>query len=361
MELQGSQPPTGAIMTPGRARNPRPEVRPGPSDRTRLAPARPAPARLAPVLVALALLQGWAGARAGGLEPLKVQDNPGLIDAYVYVPKRLAERPALVVALHGCTQRAADFDDETGWTALAEEAGFVLLLPEQSPYNNPTRCFNWFNPTDYRRNLGEPESIRHQVEALLARYPVDRNRIFVTGLSAGGGMTSVMLATHPDLFAGGAVLGGVPYGCAANAFQALPCMQYGNRLVRGPQGWAAKVRAAAPQGTARWPMVAIWHDSGDRVVSPYNALSSMEQWTEVHGIDRHPEVDERIGPHRRLAYADAAGKIQVELWTTERVGHATPIDAETGCGFDPHTATDFVADADLCATRRIARFWGLVN
>jgi poly(hydroxyalkanoate) depolymerase family esterase len=302
-----------------------------------------------------------AQADPGRLEPLKFRGNPGRLDAYVYVPARQAERPALVVALHGCSQRASDFDDETGWTALAEEAGFLLLLPEQSPYNSPARCFNWFSPKDYRRDRGEPESIRHQVETLLAQYPIDRNRIFVTGLSAGAGMTSVLLATHPDLFAGGAVMAGLPYGCAANAFQALPCMQFGNRLVSGPAAWAGRVREAAPPGTNRWPRVAIWHDAGDPVVNPFNAESSMLQWTAVHGIDQVPEIDEGIGPHRRRVYADSAGRPQVELWITQGVGHATAIDEVTGCGHDDHKRqTDFVTDANLCATRHIARFWGLV-
>lgn len=302
-----------------------------------------------------------AATEYGRLEPLTIRDNPGLIGAYVYVPRRLAERPALVVALHGCTQRASDFDDETGWTALAEEAGFVLLLPEQSPYNNPARCFNWFNPLDSQRDLGEPESIRHFIEVLLARHPIDRSRIFVTGLSAGGGMASVLLATHPDLFVGGALVGAVPYGCARNAFQALPCMQYGNRLTNGPEAWARKVREAAPKGTVHWPRVAIWHDADDRVVNPYNARSSMEQWTAVHGIDQVPEIDERVGRHRHQAFADSNGEIQVEVWITDQVGHATAIDQKASCGFDPHTRTDFVTDAGLCATRWIARFWGLVE
>lgn len=321
---------------------------------------------LGSLLVAVSLglaLGSWTlRAEPGRLEPLRVQQNPGLRSAFVYLPRRLAERPALVVALHGCAQRAADFDDETGWTGLAEEVGFILLFFEQSPYNNPSRCFNWFSPKDARRNLGESASIRLQVEALLAEYPIDRGRIFITGLSAGGGMTSVMLATHPDLFAGGAVIGGVPYGCAANAFQAWPCLQFGNRLVRNPAGWAAKVVDAAPPGTARWPRVAIWHDAGDPVVNPYNAMSSLAQWTAVHGIDQVPEVDERIGLHRHRVYADSQGNPRVELWITEGVGHATAIDEETGCGRDdPTRTTDFVTDADLCATRQIARFWGLVR
>ena len=311
------------------------------------------------LILALAALA--TAAEPGRLTPLAFDGNPGLLDAYVYVPSRLAERPALVVAMHGCAQAAEDFDDETGWTAMAEQGGFILLFPEQSPYNNPTRCFNWFHPIDSRRNQGEAESIRHMVETLIARYPIDRGRIFATGLSAGGGMTSVMLATHPDLFAGGAVLGGVPYGCAANSFQALPCMQFGNRLIRGPQAWAERVLRAAPRGTTRWPRVAIWHDAGDKVVNPYNAESSMVQWTAVHGIDQIPDIDQRIGRHHRRAYLDDQGNNLVELWITERVGHATPIDQETGCGHDdPARRDDFVTDADICAARRIAAFWGLI-
>jgi poly(hydroxyalkanoate) depolymerase family esterase len=228
----------------------------------------------------------------------------------------------------------ADFDDETGWTALADKAGFLLLLPQQRPHNNPNRCFNWFNPRDYRRSRGEPESIRHQVETLLAQHPVARNRIFVTGLSAGGGMASVLLAAHLDLFARGAVVAGVPYGCAANAFQALPCMQLGSRLVQGPDGWAARVREPAPPGTTRWPRVAIWHDAADAAVHPFNAESSMLQWTAVHGIDRVPEIDEHLGPHRRRVYMDSEDRPRVELWITQRAGHATPIHPEAGCGRD---------------------------
>ena len=53
------------------------------------------------------------------------------------------------------------------------------------------------------------------IAAVLAAHPIDPARVFVTGLSAGGAMASVMLATYPEVFAGGAIIAGLPYGCAS--------------------------------------------------------------------------------------------------------------------------------------------------
>lgn len=162
--------------------------------------------------------------------------------------------------------------------------------------------------------------------------------------------------------AAGAVVAGVPYGCASSALLAFPCMRFGNRLVPGPRAWADKVFAAAPPGTGRWPRVAIWHDAGDTLVNPFNAWSSMEQWTAVHGIDQVPDLGVQVGSHERLVYRDAQGRSKVELWVTRGLGHTMPIDEQADCGRDARgRASDFVTDADLCATREIARFWGLID
>ena len=71
--------------------------------------------------------------------------NPGNLRMHVHIPERLASGRPLVVALHGCRQQAADYDQETGWERLAETWQFALLLPEQKRANNVFRCFNWFN------------------------------------------------------------------------------------------------------------------------------------------------------------------------------------------------------------------------
>ena len=62
------------------------------------------------------------------------------------------------------------------------------------------------------------------VARMVSDNAIDPARIFVTGLSAGGAMTSVMLATYPDVFAGGAIIAGLSYGAANNVQQAFENM-----------------------------------------------------------------------------------------------------------------------------------------
>src|SRR6185312_13986051 len=102
--------------------------------------------------------------------------------------------------------------------------GFALLLPEQQRTNNPNGCFNWFLPEHSRRDQGEALSIRQMIAKSVRDFGIDRQRIFVTGLSAGGAMTSIMLACYPDVFAGGAIIAGLPYGAATNVQQAFESM-----------------------------------------------------------------------------------------------------------------------------------------
>src|SRR3954468_12647094 len=79
----------------------------------------------------------------GGFGP-----NPGNLRMFAHVPERVPARPALVVALHGCTQTASSYDLGAGWSALADRLGFVVIYPEQQPSNNPKNCFSWFLPDD---------------------------------------------------------------------------------------------------------------------------------------------------------------------------------------------------------------------
>ena len=283
--------------------------------------------------------------------------NPGNLRMFKYVPSGLSTNAPLVVALHGCSQTAANYDAETGWQLFADRFRFALLLPQQQSANNSSGCFNWFETVDTTRGQGEALSIKQMVDRMIVDHGTAASRVYITGLSAGGGMTSTMLAAYPDVFAGGAIIAGLPHRCATSQSAAFSCMNPGSNLT--PAQWGDKVRASSTW-TGSWPIVSIWHGDGDFVVRPMNLTESMEQWTNVHGIDQTPEVSDTVGGFPHKVYKTAAGQTRVETYTITGMGHGTPVDPGAGatqCG----TAGAYILDVNLCSSYYIARFFGLDN
>src|SRR3974390_3483775 len=112
--------------------------------------------------------------------------NPGNLRMFAYTPERLPPNAPLIVALHGCTQTAEEYDYGTGWSSLSDELGFAIFFPQPQPTHNPKSCFSWFLPGDIARGSGEALSIRAMIEHAIAICASDRRKVFVTGLSAGG-------------------------------------------------------------------------------------------------------------------------------------------------------------------------------
>ncbi len=302
--------------------------------------------------------QGLGPTVESRLQPVaKFGSNPGQLQMFTYVPDELPPAPALVVVLHGCTQTAAAYEAGAGWSTLAERYGFVLVCPQQSAANNQKSCFNWFLPGDTARGEGEALSIRQMVERAVVDHGVDRSRIFVTGLSAGGAMAAVMLATYPDVFAAGGIVAGLPYGSAANVQQALQAMfQAGGRPAAE---WGDLVRAASPH-RGPWPRLSIWHGGADAVVKPVNAGELVKQWTDVHGLPARPSGRDVVDGHAREVWRDAAGHDVIESFTIAGMGHGAPLragEAEGMCG----TPGAFLLEVGISSSYHLAKFWGLAN
>jgi poly(hydroxyalkanoate) depolymerase family esterase len=301
--------------------------------------------------------QASAGARprGGRLQELEGFDNPGNLRGLFHVPEGLRQPAALLVVLHGCTQNAAGYDRGAGWSKLADRHGFALLYPEQQRENNPNLCFNWYQRGDATRGSGEAASIANMVAAMKARFPIDGAQVFVTGLSAGGAMTCAMLATYPDLFAGGAIIAGLPYGCADNVSEAFDCMA--GRGFGSDAGLANKVRAGSRHQGA-WPRVSIWHGSADRIVAPANADAVVKQWTGVHGLRAAPDRVETVDGHQRAVWLGREGQELIESYTVKGMAHGTPLMPGTGEG-QSGEAQAHMLDVGLSSTDRIAAFFGI--
>jgi len=110
------------------------------------------------------------------------------------------------------------------------------------------------------------------VDYAVTHYGSDPHRVYVTGLSAGGAMTAVMLATYPDVFTGGAIIAGIPYRCATDLTSGLSCQT--GATSKSPAQWGDLVRAADSGYQGPWPRVAVWYGTSDSVVNTANACAT---------------------------------------------------------------------------------------
>ncbi|WP_312017192.1 PHB depolymerase family esterase [Bradyrhizobium jicamae] len=110
--------------------------------------------------------------------------------------------------------------------------------------------FNWFAPHDVVRDQGEAGSIHGMIARMMGDHKIDPQRVYVTGLSAGGSMAAAMLAIYPEVFAAGATIAGVPFGVATSPRKAIRGMLKGTQYSAHEPGDLVR-RASDNEGP--WP------------------------------------------------------------------------------------------------------------
>jgi poly(hydroxyalkanoate) depolymerase family esterase len=218
----------------------------------------------------------------------------------LYIPKhRQDTRRPLVIMLHGCKQNPSDFAIGTGMHTLSEAHGMLVAFPEQTQTANPSACWNWFNPSHQQYGIGEPAIIAGITEEIVKLYDIDRAKVFVAGLSAGGAMAVVMGETYPTLFSAVGVHSGLPYRSASDVVSAFAAMR----------GEVPSVKTIPKLRTI------VFHGDADGTVAPSNGISI------VSGASFTTE--ERVnGQYTRRIAKDSDGRLFVEHWTLHGVGHA---------------------------------------
>lgn len=132
---------------------------------------------------------------------------------HVQVPSRAtaAEAMPVVLLLHGAGGSGEVYLDRTGWAAKAEAEGFLAVAPDGLPSAPKFRADLWMNPRLWNTGQLGPGRGRAEVDDraffatllddLAARWPIDADRIYLTGHSNGGGMTFRLGVDLSDRFA----------------------------------------------------------------------------------------------------------------------------------------------------------------
>ena len=235
-----------------------------------------------------------------GMHP-KLYDAPQKRREFVvYVPRGWSKeaRAPLIVLCHGCKQTPEEFARGTRIAELADRLGCLVLMPRQTKWVNPWRCWNWYDPSAISGG-GEAAIVAAQVRFIRKRYRADPRRIAVIGFSAGAALAAVLGMRYPRHVRAVITHAGVACGAASSAITASDVM------LRGPN---TDVEAIATQARAKYggapcvPLLAI-HGESDVVVSPVNSIALIRQYLHFNG---HVAVSEDAAAPGELPSADAS-------------------------------------------------------
>jgi poly(hydroxyalkanoate) depolymerase family esterase len=245
----------------------------------------------------------------GGFTDQSYTNGAGTRSYKLYVPSSYTGEPApLVVMLHGCTQDPDDFALGTEMNVLAEEFGFLVVYPAQSPQANVSRCWNWFNALDQQRDQGEPSIIAGITREVMAHHAVDPDAVYVAGLSAGGAMATIMGTLYPDLYAAVGVHSGLPFASAHDLASALAAMK-GDFKRRGEPG-------------KTFPII-VFHGDRDTTVHP---SAGEELVAHARHVSKEVAVEPGAVPdgykYTRTLHQREDGRVHAEHWVIHGAGHA---------------------------------------
>ena len=265
------------------------------------------------------LPDGWTEAR---------MTYDGLIRWYrIYLPDPMPEKAPLVLYLHGGTLSMRSLfsplaDSSQSWFDIAREEGVILVVPNgTNPENGDTygddQVWNDLRPDQAagQSRVDDVGFLLALLDAVSAEYPVDPNRVYVTGASNGGMMTYRMLLEAPERFtAGAAYIANLPAFdeplptpsqpvpiMIANGTED-PLMPYGGGVVAKNRGVVISTRE-----TVDWWIEA---DQADR-----DGILTFDL------PDLNPEDGCRI---KEEVYPAGPGGAEVRLYIVEGGGHTLP-------------------------------------
>ena len=272
--------------------------------------------------------RGTPRAGPGEFVSLSYSNSHGTRAYKLYVPKSYRGKPLpLIVMLHGCTQNPDDIAAGTRMNELADQHGFLVVYPAQSPAANGMNCWNWFNRKDQVRDRGEPALIAGITREVMRDYEVDPRKVFIAGISAGGAMAVIMATVYPELFAAVGVHSGLAYGAAHNATSAFVALRGRNKASADTPS-AIDRRAERPAAARAMPTI-VFHGDQDTTVDPSNGTEVVDQAISLAADSHGPlqkTVQERMTVNGRdytaTIYRTRSRRPIVEYWELHGTGHA---------------------------------------
>jgi len=168
----------------------------------------------------------------GKTRSVEFQSGGATYSYIVYTPTSYSRsKPApLLVMTHGCQTTAEEQMRANLINPIAERHGFVVLYPDvtEAHAQQPgplARCWRFFDSNSWHHGQGDAAAIAGMTNAVIGSRNIDRQRVYMAGMSAGSFMTSIMAAAYPRLYAAVVINAGGAYSdfsCIGTDAASLP-------------------------------------------------------------------------------------------------------------------------------------------
>ena len=202
----------------------------------------------------------------------------------VYLPADYSEKKSypLLMVLHGCRQDHLAIQAITGFDAIADREGAIVVYPFVTTYAGlrSQNCWGWWLSRQRQRGRGEVSDLQRIAEDVEATYSVDASRRHICGLSSGAGMTVASLAAYSDFWTSGASVAGVPFG------ESISAVRYNSHVPVRRKTVNTLVRMLSRELVTDAPPLLVVQSKSDELVGPRLGANLRDSWVKVSNCEQ---------------------------------------------------------------------------
>jgi polyhydroxybutyrate depolymerase len=197
----------------------------------------------------------------------------------------------VILSLHGSRSTADGQARLSGFAQLAQKDAVVVFPEAMMPVGTG---FEWDldHDVDYLALL---------VHSLLGRYPVDAERVWLTGMSGGARMSCRFARMYPNLVGMVGAVGGLRSPGSGPLSRPVPILAF--------HGTSDRINPYGGSGTERWNE---------------SVTDAARDWASANGITSPPFESQITSTLTRTTYGEESKPGEVTLWTSRGAGHTWP-------------------------------------
>lgn len=281
----------------------------------------------------------------------------------IYRPKNAAlKASALMINLHGCSQKAADLKKSGNWEAAAELYNMTVVLPSVPNGGVILGCWSYFG-TDHSDKEGDSGALISLTEQLLKdrSFNIDAKNVFVSGLSSGAGEAFVVGCLRPDLFSGIGLNSTPMVGSSSDEIHQVP------QTAQETADICLDLAKDKSSSFSRQKTSIIYDEAGDYIVNPQHSQVSVGALGLIYGVKTKSAIDMTKLPGANtqgsgILLSDAKGKVRISLINNKGLGHAWASGtgkSESGFFFPMMNTNSYINGNSVDYPKYLGSFFGL--